>query len=365
MKVPASAMKTTPVAVSYAELHAHSAFSFHDGASQPHELAAAAANLGYAAFALTDHDGVYGIDGVRPGLQAAGRQADPRRRADARRRSSPDAAGQRAAPAGTVSAACLRSPTRTRAITTPRVPSTSRRSRSQTCSNTPHGLICLSGCAQRGAVAGRVDRGEAGVAEAVARRLLQAFGEDDFRIELQRPFARHDRARNHELAQIARRLKVPTVATGNVHVHYRARAPLQDVFVALANNATLDETEPLRRGNSSHVLVAPQEMARRFSDPRAGEHARAVAESAYIADRIDFDITSDLGYRYPGSEDPAMSRRLREVCEAHLHERHGRALRRRPRRHPRRPGGTYARQRRPPPRHYGRGPRPPGRTNSR
>ena len=44
----------------YVELHAHSAFSFHDGVSQPHELAAAAADLGYPGFALTDHDAVHG-----------------------------------------------------------------------------------------------------------------------------------------------------------------------------------------------------------------------------------------------------------------------------------------------------------------
>ena len=44
----------------YVELHAHSAFSFLDGASLPDELALAAAELGYDAFALTDHDGLCG-----------------------------------------------------------------------------------------------------------------------------------------------------------------------------------------------------------------------------------------------------------------------------------------------------------------
>ena len=44
----------------YIELHAHSAFSFLDGASTPTELAAAAAELGYPALALTDHDGIWG-----------------------------------------------------------------------------------------------------------------------------------------------------------------------------------------------------------------------------------------------------------------------------------------------------------------
>src|SRR5436309_65198 len=46
--------------MTYVELHCHSAYSFLDGASQPEELAARAAELGYEALALTDHDGVCG-----------------------------------------------------------------------------------------------------------------------------------------------------------------------------------------------------------------------------------------------------------------------------------------------------------------
>src|SRR5918911_2602662 len=46
--------------MTYVELHAHSAYSFLDGASLPEELAARAAELGYEALALTDHDGVCG-----------------------------------------------------------------------------------------------------------------------------------------------------------------------------------------------------------------------------------------------------------------------------------------------------------------
>src|SRR5258706_14876944 len=48
-------------AVPYAELHAHSNFSFLDGASHPEELAEEAAHLGLEALALTDHDGFYGV----------------------------------------------------------------------------------------------------------------------------------------------------------------------------------------------------------------------------------------------------------------------------------------------------------------
>ena len=44
----------------YTELHCHSAFSFLDGASLPEQLALTAADLGYPALALTDHNGLYG-----------------------------------------------------------------------------------------------------------------------------------------------------------------------------------------------------------------------------------------------------------------------------------------------------------------
>jgi hypothetical protein len=48
------------VFVPYVELHAHTAFSFLDGASSPAELAAAAAEAGHEAMAVTDHNGVSG-----------------------------------------------------------------------------------------------------------------------------------------------------------------------------------------------------------------------------------------------------------------------------------------------------------------
>ena len=53
--------RSAPFPPRYAELHAHSAFSFLDGASHPEELVEQAARLGLAAVAITDHDGFYGV----------------------------------------------------------------------------------------------------------------------------------------------------------------------------------------------------------------------------------------------------------------------------------------------------------------
>ena len=166
--------------------------------------------------------------------------------------------------------------------------------------------MCLSGCAGRGVHD-----------EPTLRELLAAFGRERLRVELQRPFQRDDRARNRALAELAGRLGVPTVATGNVHAHARERAPLQDAFTALRHHTTLDASEPLRRGNFSHVLAPPEAMAARFP-----EYPEAVAETVELAGRLRFDLGCDLGYRYPGSDDEQALRKLAELCWARLEERY-------------------------------------------
>ena len=58
---PPDRIAPTGKSVPYAELHAHSAYSFLDGASTPEELVEEAARLNLRAIALTDHDGLYGV----------------------------------------------------------------------------------------------------------------------------------------------------------------------------------------------------------------------------------------------------------------------------------------------------------------
>jgi error-prone DNA polymerase len=323
------------VFVPYVELHCHSAYSFLDGASHPVELAGAAAEQGHHALALTDHDGLHGAMemahalkplGVRPITGAELTLADGTHltllcetregytnlcrlitashwhtRRWAREGWSEPVAQIREG----------RRPGQDPLDEEPSVPL-------EEVERNAAGLVCLSGCARDGAVASRVEAGDHAGAAAVARRLLRAFGPDRFRIELQRPYWRRDRHRNRLLEELAERLGVPCVATGNVHVHERGRIPLQDAMVAVRLGATLDETEPRRRGNSSHVLAPPGRMAERFR-----EHPDAVEESGRVADRLRFDLTEDLGYRYPGSEDPEADRRLAEICWERLRERYG------------------------------------------
>ena len=107
------------------------------------------------------------------------------------------------------------------------------------------------------------------------------------------------------------------MATGDVHAHSRGRAQLQDVFVAIREHTTLDASEPVRRGNHSHVLATPEAMAARFED-----HPDAVAETARLAETLHFDLTRDLGYRYPGAEDEQADAKLARLCAARFEDRY-------------------------------------------
>jgi error-prone DNA polymerase len=316
--------------VPYVELHCHSAYSFLDGVSLPHELAQRAGELGHTALALTDHNSVSGsmelaqvaadhgvraIHGAEIDVALAGAGADAGGADDSARPSTTrhitllvrDELGWR-----NLCRIITLAHRHTR-------DSTSRRERTEPCVDVQavldhaEGLVCLTGCAGRSVVG----TGAGAEGERTARRLLDAFGPEGLYVELQRPYARDDRARNRALVARARRLGIGCVATGNVHTHARARAELQDAFVALAHHAALDACEPLRRGNHSHVMSTPRAMASRFAD-----HPDAVRRTLELSEQLRFDLRRDLGYRYPGAEDEGSSRRLAELCRARLHERY-------------------------------------------
>ena len=288
----------------YVELHCHSAFSFLDGASLPDELVPAALELGYQALALTDHNTVSGSMEFAVSARALGLRPIHGAEIDLADGRHLTLLVQDAVGWSNLCRILTRAHAHTREKPGP--PSQAFVELADVLEHA-EGLVCLSGCALRGVHD-----------ELTLRRLLGSFGPDRLRIELQRPFLRDDRARNRRLERMARGLGVPCMATGNVHAHERARARLQDALVAVRLHATLDASEPQRRGNYSHVLASPGAMAGRFP-----EHPEAVAETARLAERLRFDLSSDLGYRYPGAEDGEAMRKLSELCQVRLEDRYG------------------------------------------
>ncbi|MCW3012613.1 MAG: dnaE, partial [Solirubrobacterales bacterium] len=308
----------------YVELHAHSAFSFLDGTAQPEELVVAALERGHTTMALTDHDTISGSMEFAQAAGALGLRAIHGAEVSVRDERDP-ASPDQVVPGRTVLRGAVWEPPALRHVTLlvrdargwrnlcrllTRAHAHTRdatRRRAIAPSVTladleahAEGLVCLTGCARQGV------RDEPSI-----RRLLAAFGPEGLRVELQRPFARHDRARNRGMEALAQRLGIACVATGNVHAHTRERALLQDAFVAIREHTTLDASEPVRRGNHAHVLTSPEAMASRFAD-----HPEAVAETERLAEELRFDLTADLGYRYPYADDVHAARKLRGTCHA-------------------------------------------------
>jgi error-prone DNA polymerase len=294
----------------YVELHLHSAYSFLDGASQPEELAARAAELGYEALALTDHDGVYGslefaqaakAFGVRP-ITGAEVTLDGGAHitllVESKRGYMNLSRLLTAAHAGTRRAG--------REDREPLPPSVSL----ATVAELSEGLVCLSGCARRGL--GLLDPN-------AAARLASVFGRERFFVELQRPYERGDARRLALLRDLAEHLGVETVATGDVHAHHPRRTLLQDVLVAIRCRTSLEGCEPERRGNRESYLRSPEDMLERFELDRA-----AAERSVVVAERLEFDLTEELGYRYPDfsdKADPAIDQ-LAAVCRSAIDERY-------------------------------------------
>src|SRR4051795_3670324 len=306
----ARARRERASAVPYVELHAHSSYSFLDSASLPEELAISAAELGYPALAVTDHDGVYGSlefahaakhFGVRPITGAELTLAD---------RSHVTVLVETAKGYANLCRLITTAHAHTRPEGKETQPPADPALDQKLLEELNEGLVCLSGCARDG-LAVRAPN--------AAARLARTFGRDRFYVELQRPYERGDARRNAHLRDLAASLGVRKVATGDVHAHDRRRAALQDVLVAVRCRTSLEGCEQERRGNHESVLRTPEEMRDRFRDD-----LDAVAQTTELAQRLEFDLTEELGYRYPDfsdGEEPAIVQ-LRRVCESAFAERY-------------------------------------------
>jgi len=276
--------------VTYAELHTHSYYSFHDGASSPEELLVQSRELGYAALALTDHNnlcgamrfahlgkslGVRGIIGaeltIRGGfhLTVLAENWEGYRNL-CRLITEAHAAGERNNPA----------------LDSELLPSHSA------------GLIVLSGC-PKGELSQLIMSQRFDEARALASKYRDWFGPQNYFFELQRNLVYGERQRNGALIQLAKKLGLPVVATGNVHYHVRPRHRLQDCLVAIGRNKSLEESHRERRPNSEFYLRPVNELTSLFK-----ECPEALSASVAIAERCSFDLASELRYTFPEYQAP-------------------------------------------------------------
>ncbi|MCE0507456.1 error-prone DNA polymerase [Microbacterium sp. KKR3/1] len=254
-------------AVPYAELHAHSSYSFLDGASSPEDLLAEADRLGLTALALTDHDGFYGAarfaevaDLMESPLQTVF-GAELSLDLPAPQRGSADPAGEHLLVlargkegyhrlSGAITAAQLRGGEKGRPVYD--LDDLAERAGG-------HWTI-LTGCRK-----GAVRRGlEAGDGLTPLRTLVDLFGNDHVAVELFDHGDPLDTRRNDALAGLARRMRLPVVATNNVHYATPAQAPLAEAVAAVRAVRSMDELDGWLPAHGGAHLRSGAEMSARF-----------------------------------------------------------------------------------------------------
>ncbi|HXW50383.1 MAG TPA: DNA polymerase III subunit alpha [Candidatus Acidoferrales bacterium] len=260
----------------YAELHAHSNFTLLEGGSHPEELIARACELGLAAIALTDRDGLYGT--VR--FAQAGREDSVAAIVGAEL-TMEDASHLVVLVAHKTGYANLSRMLSRARLDRPRgQPATTY----ETLARHARGLIALSGCGH-GGVPAALERGDMRAACDLATRLRDIFGWGNLWIELQRHLLPDDGPRIRALVSLAQMLELGIVATGGVHYARPEHRALADVLSCIRLKTTLDQAGTQLRPNGEYYLRSPDEMLRWFA-----EHPRAVHNSVAIAERCTFRL---------------------------------------------------------------------------
>jgi len=268
----------------YAELHAHSSFSFLDGASSPEELAEEAARLGLNALAITDHDGVYGVVRFAEAAESYGLAtmfgaelsldveipATQAERLVGVRSAVPDPPGRHLlvlarSPAGYASLC--------RGISTAQRRGGSKGrpvySLDELTALADGDWLVLTGC-RKGPVRDALESGGFGTfaldpARRALAELIERFGRDNVAVEL--TYSRDPLAdeRYDALIRLAAEAGLPAVATTAAHYHAPPRRPLATAMAAVRARSSLDDLDGWLPAWSDAHLRDGDELAERFA----------------------------------------------------------------------------------------------------
>ncbi|MFZ4480900.1 MAG: PHP domain-containing protein, partial [Rhodoferax sp.] len=257
----------------YAELHCLSSFSFQRGASQPEELVARAAALGYAALAITDECSVAGMVRAHTEAKKVGLQLLP--------------GAEFALPGFSL-------------VVLPQhlqgwgnmceFISLARRSAAKGCYrlawSDAHWTM-LTGCQVLLAFSSAPDFE---TACAICQRARILFGSNLW-LTAELLLGLDDAVLLHKLQQLAGLNGIPLVASGNVHMHLRSRKPLQDVMTAVRLGRTVAQSGFALQPNAEAHLRSRQRLATIYP-------AELLANTLLIAQRCRFSL-DELRYQYP------------------------------------------------------------------
>ncbi len=314
----------------YVELHAASAFSFLEGASQPEKLVERAVELNMPAMALLDRNGVYGSARFHTSAQRNGV------RAHVGAEIAVSSLGSRLMPPAWLPHQFQTEPARLsllcesrqgyqnlcQLITRFKMRESAKQegsARFDDLERYASGLVCLTG-GDEGPLAAALMRGGEEAGRETVERLVRIFGTTNVYVELQRHYEREQEWRNQAAIRIARSLNLPVLATNGVRYATRYDREVLDLFTAVRHHTELDRAGRLLAINGQRHLRPAHEMAALFRDvPGAREN------TLELSSRLTFEL-SDLGYEFPRYSVPdgeTMDSFLRKRVEEGIGNRYG------------------------------------------
>ncbi|TFC87249.1 error-prone DNA polymerase [Cryobacterium sp. TMT4-31] len=276
--------------VGYAELHAHSNFSFLDGGSSPEDLLEEAGALGLHGLALTDHDGLYGA--VRL-AETAESYPDVRTvfggelslGLTRRQNGVPDPEGSHLV----VLARGQDGYHRLAAALTHGQLAGGEKGRPvydlEELAEASGGHWSILTGSRSGAVRQAMQQDGDLAAARELDRLIALFGRDSVNVELVDHGRPQDSVTNDRLAALAERAGLPVLATNNVHYAQPADFRLFSALAAVRAQRSLDDMDGWLPAAPTQHLRSGAEMAARFS-----RYPGAVARTVPLADELAFSL---------------------------------------------------------------------------
>jgi len=180
------------------------------------------------------------------------------------------------------------------------------------------GVIALTGCLASRFCQRLLDDRPAD-ARAHAEELMEVFGAEDVYFEVQKNgLVRQDKV-NEGVVRIARELRRPLVATGDVHYLRREDYHHHQALLCVQTNSTLAQPKMTFETNE-FFLKSSEEMASAFA-----EWPEALASTLEIASRceVQFEFDRQLLPSYPVPDGRSESEYLRELVLSGLADRYG------------------------------------------
>ena len=140
--------------------------------------------------------------------------------------------------------------------------------------------------------------------EAAVLEYREIFGPENFYLELgAHPNIPELKIVNQTLIDLGRRLKVPCVATYDVHYLKAEDAEAHDVLTAIQTNALLEDSDRLTLKIDDFSLAAPEKIVEFFKDvPEAVENTQKIADACDL--ELELDRWVFPNYQVPENKTP-------------------------------------------------------------